>query len=58
LYTGPGGGLYTGPGGGLYTGASDMAYHRNWPPLRVLVEYLEQHGRSQVARVLRSAFLG
>lgn len=51
-YTGPGGGLYTGPGGGAYTGPGDP-YMRNWPPIPVLISYMESIGLGQLAALFR-----
>ena len=53
LYTGPGGGLYTGPGGGMYTGPCDEPYRSNIPPWAVFIEYLAEHGMTDIADDLR-----
>jgi hypothetical protein len=60
LYTGPGGGAYTGPGGGLYTGPGGCAYTgpgesyiRNWPPIPMLIHYLDAIGLAQLAATFR-----
>lgn len=55
-YTGPGGGLYTGPGGGAYAGPSTNPLSRNWPPIPVLVQYLEQLGLEDHAQLLRNVY--
>jgi len=54
MYTGPGGGLYTGPGGGMYTGPCDNPYRSNIPPWPVFIEYLERHGKQDIANLIRS----
>lgn len=51
-YTGPGGGLYTGPGGGAYTGPGEP-YMRNWPPIPMLIHYLDAIGLAQLAATFR-----
>ena len=58
LYNGPGGGLYTGPGGGLYTGPSSEPYMSNWPPPRILIEYMKAHGLGNIVDyMVRLGFL-
>ncbi len=52
-YTGPGGGLYTGPGGGAYAGPSDEPYMRNWPPIPVLIDFMERNGMDGLAQLFR-----
>jgi hypothetical protein len=54
-YTGPGGGLYTGPGGGAYTGPRDKPYMRNWPPIPMLITFLESCGMADLAQLFRTA---
>ena len=53
-YTGPGGGLYTGPGGGAYTGPGEP-YMQNWPPIPVLINYMESIGLAELAAQFRHA---
>jgi hypothetical protein len=54
-YTGPGGGLYAGPGGGAYTGAG-YPYLRNWPPIPILIQYMERVGLAALAKLFRSVY--
>ncbi len=35
--------MYTGPGGGAYTGPGEP-YMRNWPPIPVLIDFMESIG--------------
>ena len=56
LYTGVGGGLYQGPGGGAYAGAEVDGPRRNWPPIPILLQYLDQIGYRHEASLIRQAY--
>ena len=56
LYTGPGGGLYTGPGGGAYAGPQDPHPRRLWPPVAILLAYLDELGHKKEAALIRRVY--
>ena len=55
-YTGPGGGLYTGPGGGAYSGPQDPHIKRMWPPIPILLQFLDEQGEQALATIIRDAY--
>ncbi len=51
MYKGPGGGMYKGPGGGLYKGPGE--YCSNTPPWPVFIQYLEENGYEDEAKLIK-----
>ncbi|MGB5111226.1 MAG: hypothetical protein WBO08_06240 [Mycobacterium sp.] len=56
LYGGPGGGLFSGPGGGIYSGAESRPPLKNWPPISLLLQHLNQIGYQHEAALIRKAY--